>query len=335
MDFDVVEQRPDSRPNMRLVRVSYRPSPGDQPHTNIFHMQLYPTGRRLIKDGQGRLVTEGGKLVVPDGFGGFPQESPDDLYRRENFTRNNDAEMVRNIEAYWERKLQAAAKGKPYPQHHNTTLNLQVDASADSGQHRGGDHSLFLTEVAEAVGNNASSGTFTLFDTSNRFTGATIPVGETIDAATLTFTPASSASGTVVNSNIRAHLDANSGQIANETAWHDDFADSDLTVAFTAWDSIPAWTVDVEETSLDFAAVIQEVVDLGGWVSGNPLHIFWLNDGSTLAVGVFRNAWTVDGDTEKAPKLDIDHSPTATAEVQIAGAQGGNIAVGRGEAVGY
>ncbi len=336
IDFDVVDQRPESTPNTKLVRVQFRPIVDEPFHSNVFHMQLFPTGKRLIEDVQGRLITRSGKLVAPDASGNFPPENPDDPYRRETFTRNNDAEMVANIEAYWERKLKAAGAGKPYPQHHNTTLNLQVGSGADDVFHRGGDHVLAANSISYSAGNNAASGQFTLFDSSARFTSVAIPVGSTIDAATLTLTPRVSTSGTVVRSNIRAHLDADSGQVANETAWHDDFADSGLTVALTAWDSIPAWTIDVEETSPDFLAVIQEVVDLGGWVSGNALHVFWLNDASDLGVGILRTGRSYNSDSAKAPKLDIDFEAAVGAVPQSTPAEyGALVGQGRGGSIAY
>ena len=161
IEFDVTENKPDTRPggkeiaDTRLVRVQFRPLPGSPIHSNIFHMQLFPTGSRLLIDGRGRLVTESGKLIVPDERDEFPEESPDDPFRRVTFNRNNDAEMTKHIEAYWGRKLKATEEGNPYPQHHQSTITRQVAASADDGRiynEIGGSEESFSTTSRFIVG---------------------------------------------------------------------------------------------------------------------------------------------------------------------------------------
>ncbi len=42
-----------------------------------------------------------------------------------------------------------------------------------------------------------------------------------------------------------------------------------------SWDNIPAWTQDTEYQSPDISAIVQEIVNQAGWVSGNHLVLFW------------------------------------------------------------
>lgn len=47
------------------------------------------------------------------------------------------------------------------------------------------------------------------------------------------------------------------------------------TDAVINWDDIPAWTEGELYTSPDIKSLIQEIVNLPAWASGNPLVIFW------------------------------------------------------------
>ncbi len=293
--FEVTEHRPAIGPDLTLVRAEFRPTPGEPVHSNIFHQQLYPTGIRLLIDSRGRLVTEGGKLVAPLLDGSFPDDDPRDPFQRETFTRNNDAEMTANIEAYLERKLKAAEEGKPWPQHHKSTVNLQVGASLDDVHHFGSDVNR-TTPIFRGGKFDAS----VIQDASARFTSVAIGQADTIDSATMVLTPRAPLSATTVNTNIQADDADDSGQIADKTDWDSRV----MTTALAAWDSIGTWATDVEETSPSIVSVIQEIVDRGSWASGNALQLFWLNDGSSDSA--YRSAKSYDHDTAKAPKLDID-----------------------------
>lgn len=189
----------------------------------------------------------------------------------------------------------------------SVTLDLQVVANADDIRHNS-DH--VLDQLIVAVG---ASTPITL-NSAVRFTNVTIPKSATIDVAFLIFTPDATRDTANVNSNIHGHAADDSGQITNDTEWHD-VEDTNLTSSFTAWDAIPTWTIDVEINSPSIVDVIQEIVDRSGWVSGNALNIMWLDDGSSNAHT--RRAYQHDVDTGKAVKLHIEYTPSGTEVIKV------------------
>ena len=78
-----------------------------------------------------------------------------------------------------------------------------------------------------------------------------------------------------------------------------------LTTASVDWDVSTSWTDGSWYTSVDISSVIQEIVDRGGWSSGNDINILIKDDGS--ASGNNRNIYTYDYNPSYAPKLDITY----------------------------
>ncbi len=142
-----------------------------------------------------------------------------------------------------------------------------------------------------------------------RFLNITIPVGSTITLANFILTCRTAQSATIVNTRLRAEANINPATFStlanfNARIW---------TTAYMNWDAIPAWTVDVKYTSPSddgtryFKDVIQEVIDLANWASGNPIAVLWddFEKRSTQSSGRQRTAQSYDGSTTKAPKLYI------------------------------
>lgn len=182
-----------------------------------------------------------------------------------------------------------------------TTIDIQIGDNADDVVHRGSDHTLSINASDQLVGNVVAD-PGDLHDSAFRFIGITIPSGSTIDAARLDLVAKATASGTVVRTNIRAHAADNSGQIANDTDWHN-VVDANLTSALTAWDNIAAWTIEDAIQSLDFKAVVQELLD-GGFLASGVAHIFLLNDISDFEA--FRDAYAHDATPGKAATLHVE-----------------------------
>ncbi len=303
IDFELVEHRPVAGPGLTVVKVEFRPVPGEPVHSNIFHMQLYPTGRRLLIDGLGRLVTESGILVPPLPEGLFPDESPVDPFQREDFTRNNDAEMAANIEAYWERKLRAAAEGRPYSQHHRSTLNLQVGAGADDIRVQPWPTPTSNSQTILVGGHDSAKG----FGGAMRFISVTIGQGDTIDSSVLTMTPDATQSDKDITTNIDAEDVDNADAIDDET----EYDNAVRTTENVAYSGVKSWTVNVEEALTDMTAVTQEVVDRALWASGNAMVYFWEDNGSVS--GDLVRAFQYEDDSTKAAKLDIDFTAGGAA----------------------
>lgn len=310
IDFEIIERKPSVGPDLTLVRAEFRPVPGEPVHSNVFHMQLYPTGRRLLVDGLGRLVTESGKLVAPivggDLDGLFPDEDPRDLFRRETFARNNDAEMVANIEAYWEQKLKAAAAGKPWPQHHNTTLNLQVGVSADDAEETVSSGSMSLTNTNIRIG-DLSVDRHAGF----RFTGVSGLSGATIDSATLTFRANVSDSGAFVGDWFAHDVEA-PGTFTSTNSNISDTGQRPRTTATCEGDGsdFGNWTGGSDETfdgpAPGIKGIVQELADSYDPSAIALLHILTSGGGERIARAY-------DGDTALAAKLTINFTGGAAA----------------------
>lgn len=81
------------------------------------------------------------------------------------------------------------------------------------------------------------------------------------------------------------------------------------TVATVKW-TVPPFgdpgTATEAERSPDISSIIQEIVGLGGWASGNNLMIGVKNDGDTKAAN--REAVSFDGQNDQAPILNVTYN---------------------------
>jgi len=140
-----------------------------------------------------------------------------------------------------------------------------------------------------------------------RFLNMTIPPGSTILQAKLKLNAHYTASNTIVKSKIRGDKTINPLTFSNLA----DYQARTRTTAETLWDNIPAWTAGVEYTSPDFKDTIQEIINLPGWSSGNPIVIFWddHDDRSTHTIFTVRACTQHDNNPPKAGKLWVEYQP--------------------------
>lgn len=179
------------------------------------------------------------------------------------------------------------------------TLNLQVAAGADDADELddGTGFDGVDTEVncrANSTASSRSNGGF-------RFTGVTIPQGTTILAATLEVVPIDA-----TNDNPNVDISAEDVDNAVSFVTTADVTSRVRTTATVTWaeDNIPS-----PDTSPDITAVIQEVIDRAGWVSGNALVVFM--DGRSDLSRQFRVA-SFEHATLAAVKLDITYGSPQT-----------------------
>ncbi len=148
-----------------------------------------------------------------------------------------------------------------------------------------------------------------------RFRNIDIPSDSTIGVANLVLTARTSISNTVVNTRIRAESNLTPSGFGTSA----DFDARTWTTEYINWDAIAAWTKDVEYTTPDFAAVVQEVADLG---EITHLVILWddWEKRSTQSNGRVRIGYTYDSSPAKSPQLHIEYSaggvslPTVTTQ---------------------
>lgn len=168
------------------------------------------------------------------------------------------------------------------------TLQRTIAASADDA-------------LQDGVSMNTNGATPTVNATTKyagfRFTNITIAPGSTVSAATLTLYLPSAA-------NDDADVDIY-GEDADDAATFTT-ANNDITNR-TATTAVAVWTAGSLGTgwkvSADFAAVIQEIIDRGGWASGNDIVIV-LKGRSTDPL----RFETYDAATGNLPTLDITYT---------------------------
>ena len=178
-----------------------------------------------------------------------------------------------------------------------TILNLQIAAGADDGYTREPD----IFDSAAAIYYLGSLGEGAEIDAFCRFTGVTIPQGATITVATLTLTSEAALSSVTMRTNVAAE-DADNPVAPTSYAI---MTARVRTSTFVVWDFTTNWVLDGEYSPPDLAAVIQEVVNRGGWSSGNALIVFVDNDASTDTT--HRRVHSYDGTPAKSAKLDITY----------------------------
>ena len=182
-----------------------------------------------------------------------------------------------------------------------TTINLQVGAGADDGFKY--DASWTSVDTALDMGEyNTNSRSSWM-----RFAGVTIAQGATIDVATLTFTARLSQSGATVNLTIQGEDADNATQVTSAA----DYNGRAKTTASVAWNAVAAWTAESTYSPADLKTIIQEIINRGGWSSGNAVSIFVQDNASSASA--FRPGYSYDGSTTKAPKLDITYTAPIAA----------------------
>lgn len=183
-----------------------------------------------------------------------------------------------------------------------TTLNLQVAAGADDAKETNADTG-FASNGSQIV---LQIGLTTADQTSGgfRFSGATIPVGATINSATLELYEDAGGSDPV-----NLDLFAEDVDNSNDFAGTADVINRTRTTATTNWNMVSASTSDWN-TSPDIASLVQEVVNRAGWSSGNAISILAIAK-SSLSTFTFTAA-AKDGSANSA-KLNIDYTAAPPA----------------------
>ena len=174
-----------------------------------------------------------------------------------------------------------------------TTLNLQVGADDDDAHefddNTNFDPSAIHIQYADSVDPDARwNGGF-------RFQSVTIPPGSTIDSASVQLY--------VTVSEVHVDILAEDVDNAVDFATTADVTGRTRTTASVNWDA--NITGDEFNTSPDIKAVIQEVIDRGGWASGNAIVIFF--DGMTTE-NELGKAQSYENTPANAAKLDITYT---------------------------
>jgi len=174
-----------------------------------------------------------------------------------------------------------------------TTLNLQVGASSDD-VHQAGGGNVTLTGTTISVGTTTEWAGF-------RFQNVTIPPGSIINTASIQVKVFST---TFDDPNVDIYGE-DVDDASTFVASNNNISNRTRTTAKTTWNNTGIGSGF--RTSPDIAAVIQEIIDRAGWLSGNDLNI--ILDGLASSSFVF---YSYDNAAADAPKLDIDYTAPAS-----------------------
>lgn len=135
-----------------------------------------------------------------------------------------------------------------------------------------------------------------------RFRALPIPQGATIALANIQFTADTSSTSNVSSGSgsllFRAIDENDTGSCSSSAV------SRPRTSASVTWSSVPTWasgSKTAAQRTPNLAAVVQEVVDRGGWTSGNDLA-FWITSSSSIR----RNAESFEGSSAKAAVLHVE-----------------------------
>ena len=171
-------------------------------------------------------------------------------------------------------------------------LNLSVSQGTDDAEERS-NGSMYLN----------SSDLELIYDGSNqrvgmRFTGVSIPQGATVSKAYIEFQTDETNSGST-SLTFRGHDTDNA---ATFTSASNNISSRGLTASSAAWHNVPAWnTVGDKHHSPDLSAIVQEIVDRGGWSTGNSMAFIVSGSGE-------RTAESYEGNHAGAPRLHVEFS---------------------------
>ena len=182
-----------------------------------------------------------------------------------------------------------------------TVIDLPILASGDNVRHREG-HSFDATPPSQlTVG---QQGGFGAWDVGLRFDNIPLDDRFVIERAWLRITPQQDAGGEFDEIGTILYLQDvdNSGQITNDELWHEYLAVRSEEQVI--WDLALFWTLDVEERSTDISSLLQAIIDRPGWVSGNALTIFWMDN--ITPTNSTKLGWSFDG-SGQAPILHVEY----------------------------
>ena len=196
-----------------------------------------------------------------------------------------------------------------------TVITSQVNASGNDSYYHQTTPNTQSTGSINTTANDDPAGTFgtgqTNVGTEMLFSNITIPQGATINQAYFYGTSSGSDSTDTVNSVIQGVKATNAAMATTTGGGAGSFENPPFTTASVNWNAIPHWTSGTQYQSPDITAIIQEIVNQGGWVSGNDIVINWndLGGNSTqTSSGNIRRFESYDNVYANAPTLLIAYT---------------------------
>jgi len=145
-----------------------------------------------------------------------------------------------------------------------------------------------------------------------RFTGVAIPAGATIEAASVTLVSAGGRYDYAAGKTgyLKGRKVANCPAMSE--AAYKDTVTYPYTTANVAWyPTSTNWVAGTSYTSPELKTVVQEIVDLAGWTSGNAIQIEWHYSGPEkieVYNGNYRKVYAYDHATYNPPILNVEYT---------------------------
>jgi type IV pilus assembly protein PilY1 len=237
-------------------------------------------------------------------------------------------------------------------------INVQIDSSSDDAEElvSGGSVDVLspqldlitataavgTTQVVRQVASQASNAEERLSDgdiiTANqidmnpsqangvRFDSVNIPNGAMILDARIVFTARNSDSSSTALT-FHGHLDADAPTFSTACNGCYDVSGRTRTSSFTTWNPT-SWSTNNEYLTDDLSPIVQEIVNQPGWASGNAMGFIQTNGGAGQ-----RRAYTFQGSSSRAAKLEITYATSITSDDQIIGLRFQGIGIPQGATV--
>ena len=180
-----------------------------------------------------------------------------------------------------------------------TIIEVRVGANKDDSEEKSSGANTYTSSDLEFMEDGGSVQAYV----GMRWTNVTVPQGATILSAYLELTTDETGS---VPADVEFFAEA-SDNAATFSSSNFDISSRAKTAASVVWANIPAWnTIGEAHQSTDISAIIQEVVDRSGWLSGNALAVLAASAGPNNGP---RTAESYSGSSANAPLLHIEYTP--------------------------
>ena len=186
----------------------------------------------------------------------------------------------------------------------------QINADLDDIRRQSGSSPFNTTQGFS--GGQYSGAAYKFMTSAGRFTNITIPQGTPIVSAFLKV----NAEANRTENTVRTKIDGEDVDTATQITSAGNFDGRARTAAKVNWDGIGNWAAGNWYTSPDIKTVIQEIIDRGGWSSGNAINIFWGDfEDQRSDVNARRDGTSHDSNPGNAAKLEITWGVPASQDL--------------------
>ena len=217
----------------------------------------------------------------------------------------------------------ADLEGAKFPASIDPTLDpIPVADGGDDGFVQYG-NALYSSLNLLAVGDNEDNPVYT--SSFMRFTNVAIPAGATIDAANIVVVSYTGSydGGATPSGSLKGRKLANCPQITTITNYNDTTTYPRTTANVTWWPTYANWGMNTNRTSPELKTVVQEIVDLAGWASGNAIQIEWhyIDNGwygsQDDYTGDCRSFFAYEHPTYNPPILNVEYTSSVPPSLNV------------------